>query len=47
LNSFFKSPVVPPAFYGAWRFITVFTRARHWPLSWARCIQSQLPILFL
>jgi hypothetical protein len=29
-----------PAFYGTRRFITVFTRARHWSLSWARCIQS-------
>jgi len=29
-----------PAFYGTWRFITVFTRAHHWPVSWARCIQS-------
>jgi len=29
-----------PAFYGALRFITVFTRARHWSLSWARWIQS-------
>jgi hypothetical protein len=29
-----------PAFYGTWRFITVFTRARHWSLSWARWIQS-------
>jgi hypothetical protein len=26
------------AFHGTWRFITVFIRARHWPLSWARCI---------
>jgi hypothetical protein len=23
------------AFYGTWRFITAFTRARHLPLSWA------------
>jgi hypothetical protein len=28
------------AFYGNRRFVTVFTRARHWSLSWARCIQS-------
>jgi hypothetical protein len=28
------------AFYGTWTFITVFTTARHWSLSWARCIQS-------
>jgi hypothetical protein len=29
-----------PAFYGTRRFITVFTRAFHWSLSWARSIQS-------
>jgi hypothetical protein len=29
-----------PAFYGNWRFITVFTRVLHWPLSWTRSIQS-------
>jgi hypothetical protein len=29
-----------PAFYGTRRFITVFTRALHWSLSWARWIQS-------
>jgi hypothetical protein len=29
-----------PAFYGTQKFITVFTRARHWLQSWARCIQS-------
>jgi len=29
-----------PAFYGTRRFITVFARARHWPLSCSRCIQS-------
>jgi hypothetical protein len=28
-----------PAFYGTQRFITVFTRALHWSLSWARSIQ--------
>jgi hypothetical protein len=27
-------------FYGARRLITMFTRARHWSLSWTRCIQS-------
>jgi hypothetical protein len=27
-------------FYGTRRFIAVFTRARHWFLSWARWIQS-------
>jgi len=29
-----------PAFYGTRRYITVFTRARHWSLSWTRRIQS-------
>jgi hypothetical protein len=28
------------AFYGTRVFITVFTRAHHWPLFWARWIQS-------
>jgi hypothetical protein len=28
-----------PTFYGTRRFITVFTRALHWSLSWARSIQ--------
>jgi hypothetical protein len=28
------------AFYWSRRFISVFTRARHWSLSWARWIQS-------
>jgi hypothetical protein len=28
------------AFYGTRTFITVFTTARHWTLSWARWIQS-------
>jgi len=28
------------AFYGTSRFITMFTRTRHWYLSWARWIQS-------
>jgi hypothetical protein len=31
-----------PSFYGTRRFITVFTRARKWSLSWTRCIQSTL-----
>jgi hypothetical protein len=40
-----KPPVVEllknfPAFYGTRRFITVFTRALHRSLSWARSIQS-------
>jgi hypothetical protein len=40
-----KLPIVQPlkkfsAFYGTRRFITVFTRALHWSLSWARAIQS-------
>jgi hypothetical protein len=39
-----KLPTVKPlkkfsAFYGTRRFITVFTRALHWSLSWARSIQ--------
>jgi hypothetical protein len=29
-----------PAFYGIRRLITVFTRACHWSLSWARCTHS-------
>jgi hypothetical protein len=29
-----------PAFYGTRRLVTVFTRAIHWSLSWARSIQS-------
>jgi hypothetical protein len=29
-----------PAFYGTRRFFTVFTRARHWSVSWASWIQS-------
>jgi hypothetical protein len=29
-----------PAFYGTQMFITVFTRALHWSLSWAISIQS-------
>jgi hypothetical protein len=28
-----------PTFYGTRRFITVFTRTRHWSLYWARWIQ--------
>jgi hypothetical protein len=28
-----------PAFYGTRRFITMFTRAFHWSLSWARSTQ--------
>jgi hypothetical protein len=28
------------AFHGTQRFITVFTRALHWSISWARSIQS-------
>jgi hypothetical protein len=40
-----KLPIVQllknfPAFYGTRRFITVFTRALHRSLSWARWIQS-------
>jgi len=33
-----------PAFYAIQRFITVLTRACHWSLSWARCIQSTPPL---
>jgi len=29
-------------FYETWRFITVSTKASHWPISWARSIQSTL-----
>jgi len=29
-----------PAFYTTRKFITLFTRARYWSLSWARQIQS-------
>jgi hypothetical protein len=29
-----------PVFYGPRKFITAFTRALHWSLSWARSIQS-------
>jgi hypothetical protein len=32
-----------PTFYGTRRFITLFARARHWSLSWARWIQSISP----
>jgi hypothetical protein len=43
-----KPPVVQllkyfPTFCGTRRFITMFTRARHWSLSWARWIQSTPP----
>jgi len=31
-----------PRPHGNLRFITVFTRARHWSLSWARWMQSTL-----
>jgi hypothetical protein len=36
-----------PAFYGTRRFITVFTRALHYSLSWAISIQSMRSILIL
>jgi hypothetical protein len=29
-----------PEFYVCWRFITMFTRAHHWSLFWARWTQS-------
>jgi len=31
-----------PAFYGTRKFINVLVRARHWSLSWFRCLQSSL-----
>jgi hypothetical protein len=34
-----------PTFYRTRRFVTVFTRALHWSLSWARSIQSIPPHL--
>jgi hypothetical protein len=34
-----------PAFYDTWRFITVFTRALHWSLSWAISMKSIPPHL--
>jgi len=37
-NSHLASQEIP--FYGTQVFITVFTRACHWSLSWARCIHS-------
>jgi hypothetical protein len=45
-NSFSASQEIP-AFYGTWRFITVFTTARHMSLSWASWIQSMPPSHFL
>jgi hypothetical protein len=47
-----KLPIVQPfknspAFYETRRFITAFTRALHWSLSWARSIQSIPSILSL
>jgi len=35
-----------PQFCGTRRFITVFTRARHLPLSWARWIHFMLSLLY-
>jgi hypothetical protein len=32
-----------PAFYRNRRFITVFTRAAHWSLSWAKSIHYYYP----
>jgi len=32
-----------PTFYGTWRFITLFTSARHLSLSWDSSIQSIPP----
>jgi len=40
-----------PTYYGTRRFITVFTTARHWSLSWARWIQfilsHPIPLRFI
>jgi hypothetical protein len=33
-----------PTFYGTRRFITMFKRALHWSISWARLIQSIPPL---
>jgi len=39
--SHWASQEIPhPALYLSQRFITMFTRAHHWSLSWARCIPS-------
>jgi len=35
-----------PTLCGTSMFITVFTRAHHWSVSWARSIQYTFPILF-
>ena len=32
-----------PAFYGTWRFSTMFTSSHHLSLSWARSIHSMTP----
>jgi hypothetical protein len=45
------SPVVQllknlPTLYGTWRFVTVFTRALHCSLSWARLLHSIPPPLY-
>jgi len=29
-----------PALYGTRKFITMFTRVRHWSLSWVKCVRS-------
>jgi len=39
------SQEIPPS-YGTRNFITVFTAALQWSLSWARSIQSKLLNLF-
>jgi hypothetical protein len=41
-NRFSASQEIP-AFYGTWRFITAFTRARHQSLSWVRVIERMSP----
>jgi hypothetical protein len=47
-NTVLENPTVAqllrkfPTFYGAWRFITLFTNAHHWSASWAKLIPSTL-----
>jgi len=41
-NSHSASQEIPSILYETRRFITAFTRACNWSLSWARCIQSTL-----
>jgi len=41
-NSHSASREIPHVLWNTRRFITVFKRARHWSISWARCFQSTL-----